>query len=162
MGSDKKRQKIIDQFQEDPSKRVIIIISLSGATGTTLTAAARMRVVEMDWLPANMIQIEDRIWRIGQLQNVDIGYLFIPESMDVKLGNLIIERMVSEEASLNTIKKIEKPGKTTKAGGLLSDDTLGAKPKAPPNKTETKTAKTARQPARQDTEAQAQPDLFQI
>lgn len=109
-----KRQPAIDAFQEDPKKRAIII-SLSGATGITLTAAARMRVVEMDWLPSNMVQIEDRIWRIGQEMSVDIGYLFIPGSHDLKIGNGLIEKMESEEASINTLSMAQLNAKSEKA-----------------------------------------------
>jgi SNF2 family DNA or RNA helicase len=76
-------------------------MSLSGATGITLTAASRLRVVEMDWSPSNMIQIEDRIWRIGQQKTCHIGYLFIPESLDVSIGNAIVKKMETDERTLN-------------------------------------------------------------
>ncbi|WP_375263944.1 DEAD/DEAH box helicase [Palleronia sp.] len=112
--SEKKRQAIIDRFQTDDRVRAIII-SLSGASGITLTRANRMRVVEMDWLPSNMVQIEDRIWRIGQEQNVDIGYLFIPNSLDAQIGQGIIARMESEEASLNKLSFEDLEAKKAKA-----------------------------------------------
>lgn len=100
--SSKKRQAIIDRFQEDDEAR-LIIISLSGATGITLTAACRMRVVEPDWAPSNMVQIEDRIWRIGQMQNVDIGYLFLPNSLDINVGMTLVEKMETDERALNSL-----------------------------------------------------------
>lgn len=96
------RQKIIDRFQEEDSVRGIII-SLAGATGITLTAAARMRVVEPDWTPSNMIQIEDRIWRIGQERNVDIGYLSVAGTLDARIGNALVAKMESDEKAINTI-----------------------------------------------------------
>lgn len=96
------RQAIIDRFQEDEGVRGIII-SLAGATGITLTAAARMRVVEPDWTPSNMIQIEDRIWRIGQERNVDIGYLSVAGTLDARIGNALVEKMESDERAINTI-----------------------------------------------------------
>lgn len=97
------RQQIIDRFQEDEGIRGIII-SLAGATGITLTAAARMRVVEPDWTPSNMIQIEDRIWRIGQERNVDIGYLSVAGTLDARIGNALVEKMESDEKAINTIR----------------------------------------------------------
>lgn len=97
------RQMIIDRFQEDERIRGIII-SLAGATGITLTAAARMRVVEPDWTPSNMIQIEDRIWRIGQERNVDIGYLSVAGTLDARIGNALVEKMESDEKAINTIR----------------------------------------------------------
>lgn len=97
------RQGIIDRFQEDEKVRGIII-SLAGATGITLTAAARMRVVEPDWTPSNMIQIEDRIWRIGQKRNVDIGYLSVSGTLDARIGGALISKMESDEKAVNTIR----------------------------------------------------------
>ena len=97
------RQPIIDRFQTDESVRGIII-SLAGATGITLTAAARMRVVEPDWTPSNMTQIEDRIWRIGQEGNVDIGYLSVAGTLDARIGNALVEKMESDERAINTIR----------------------------------------------------------
>lgn len=113
--SAKKRQAIVDTFQNDPKKRVVII-SLSGATGITLTAAHRMRVIEPDWSPSNMVQIEDRIWRIGQQENCDIGYLFLPNSLDTLVGNALMRKMETDERALNTMslrgmkeRKVETP-----------------------------------------------------
>ena len=109
------RQDIIDQFQEDESIRGIII-SLAGATGITLTAAARMRIVEPDWSPSNMIQIEDRIWRIGQEQNVDIGYLSIHGTLDARVGMALTDKMTSDEKAIGKIsfQHDESPAKEKK------------------------------------------------
>jgi SNF2 family DNA or RNA helicase len=96
----KAKQKAVDDFQENPEKR-LFIMSLSGATGITLTAASRLRSVEMDWSPSNVSQIEDRIWRIGQMASCHIGYLFIPDSLDVTIGNTIVTKMESDERTLN-------------------------------------------------------------
>lgn len=100
--SAKKRQDMIDRFDSDPSA-VLMIITLAGATGITLTASSRMRVVEPDYSPSNMVQIEDRIWRIGQMRNVDIGYLFIPDSMDANVGLSLIQKMETDERTINTM-----------------------------------------------------------
>ncbi|MCE6959247.1 DEAD/DEAH box helicase [Cereibacter sphaeroides] len=111
--ANKLRQDRIDRFMEDPKAR-LFIMSLAGATGITLTAAARMRVVEPDWSPSNMVQIEDRIWRIGQEENCDIGYLFVPETLDSRVGMALIDKMETDERSINSLgfrglRKKEKP-----------------------------------------------------
>lgn len=97
------RQPIIDRFQTDDAIRGIII-SLAGATGITLTASARMRVVEPDWTPSNTVQIEDRIWRIGQERNVDIGYMSVAGTLDARIGNALVDKMESDEKAINTIR----------------------------------------------------------
>jgi hypothetical protein len=62
-----------------------------------------MRVVEPDWSPSNMIQIEDRIWRIGQEKNVDIGYMSVAGTLDARIGMAIADKMETDERSVNTI-----------------------------------------------------------
>lgn len=102
VGSAKKKQALVDRFQTDDKIRGMII-SLSGNSGITLTESARMRVVEPDWSPSNMIQIEDRIWRIGQEKNVDIGYMSVAGTLDAKIGLAIASKMETDEMSINSI-----------------------------------------------------------
>ena len=103
IGSAKRKQEIVDRFESDPDIRGLII-SLSGNSGITLVQSARMRVVEPDWSPSNMIQIEDRIWRIGQEKNVDIGYMSMAGTLDARIGMTISEKMETDERSINTIR----------------------------------------------------------
>lgn len=103
ISSARKRQEIVDRFESDPEARVFLM-SLSGASGITLTASHRMRIAEPDWTPANMSQIEDRIWRIGQEKPCDIGYLFVPESHDLNVGLGLIRKMETDEKALNTFR----------------------------------------------------------
>ncbi|WP_411839609.1 DEAD/DEAH box helicase [Paracoccus sp. ME4] len=119
-GSAAKRQALVDSFQEDPSKR-LFIMSLAGATGITLTAAYRMRVVEPDWSASNMVQIEDRIWRIGQEQACDIGYLFVPNSLDVNMGLALHAKMETDERSINTLSFRGMKASDKKQKGNLFD-----------------------------------------
>lgn len=98
--SNKKKQQRVDEFQNNPAAR-LFIMSLSGATGITLTASNRMRLGEFDFSPSNMAQIEDRIWRIGQEQPCDIGYLLVPNSMDVNTGLALIRKMEVDERAIN-------------------------------------------------------------
>lgn len=102
VGSAKKKQDLVDRFQTDPKIRCMII-SLAGNSGITLTQSARMRVVEPDWSPSNMVQIEDRIWRIGQEKNVDIGYMSMAGTLDARIGMAIAAKMETDEKSINTI-----------------------------------------------------------
>lgn len=101
ISSAKKKQDQVDRFESDPEARVFLM-SLSGASGITLTASHRMRIAEPDWNPANMSQIEDRIWRIGQMKNCDIGYLFVPDSHDINMGLTLIKKMETDEKAINT------------------------------------------------------------
>lgn len=119
ISSAKKKQAQVDRFQEDPDARVFLM-SLSGASGITLTASYRMRIAEPDWNPANMAQIEDRIWRIGQMRNCDIGYLFVPDSHDINMGMTLIRKMETDEKAINTFsfpESVRNAGKALLAQG---------------------------------------------
>ncbi len=107
-GSAKKKQDVVDRFQSDDKIRGLII-SLAGNSGITLTQSARMRVVEPDWSPSNMIQIEDRIWRIGQEKNVDIGYMSVAGTLDARIGMAIADKMETDERSINSISFRHNP-----------------------------------------------------
>lgn len=119
-GNAEQAQAKVDAFQQDAKSR-LFIMSLSGATGITLTSAHRMRVVEPDWSPSNMVQIEDRIWRIGQETSCDIGYLFVPNSLDVKMGLALHAKMETDERAINTMNfngmRVTNAVRQTKATG---------------------------------------------
>lgn len=63
------RQHVIDEFQEGRLIGVGCTIQ-AGGVGVTLTRAATVLFVDLDWTPANNAQAEDRIHRIGQAADV--------------------------------------------------------------------------------------------
>jgi SWI/SNF-related matrix-associated actin-dependent regulator 1 of chromatin subfamily A len=124
VGSAKKKQDLVDRFQTDDKIRGMII-SLSGNSGITLTEAARMRVVEPDWSPSNMIQIEDRIWRIGQMKNVDIGYMSVAGTLDARIGMAIAAKMETDEKSINSIS-FQHKAPSQKGGEIVNEASRSA------------------------------------
>jgi SWI/SNF-related matrix-associated actin-dependent regulator 1 of chromatin subfamily A len=62
------RQEIVKAFQAGRLKGVGCSITAAGV-GLTLTHASKMLFVDLDWVPANNWQMEDRICRIGQTAN---------------------------------------------------------------------------------------------
>ena len=90
--SDKKRKQIVEDFQTNPRKR-FILLSLSGSTGITLTAAYRLYAAEMFWDPTDQAQMEDRIYRLGQEMPCEIGYMFVANSYDLRVGMVMIRKM---------------------------------------------------------------------
>lgn len=86
------RQQNINAFQTNIKVRVFCATIMSCGTGVTLTAAQTAVFLEQDWLPSNMEQAEDRLYRIGQAGNVLIQYLVIDGSIDAKIAKSLIRK----------------------------------------------------------------------
>lgn len=87
-----KRQSRVDQFQTDPKANPLIGNIQAAGTGYTMTAARHAVFAEFSWLPGEMTQAEDRIWRIGQNRSVMIHHLVVEDSMDAKQVRVLCER----------------------------------------------------------------------
>jgi SWI/SNF-related matrix-associated actin-dependent regulator 1 of chromatin subfamily A len=69
------RQAIVDEFQQDDDVRVFLANIVAGGVGLNLTAATQVVFNDLDWVPANHWQAEDRAYRIGQTRTVNVTYL---------------------------------------------------------------------------------------
>lgn len=77
-----KRQGLVDRFQEDDSVRVFVANIVAGGIGINLTAARQVVFNDLDWVPANHWQAEDRAYRIGQTASVNVHYLVAAGTID--------------------------------------------------------------------------------
>lgn len=69
------RQQLADRFQEDDSVQVLAAQIAAGGVGLNLTAARQVVFNDLDWVPVNHWQAEDRAYRIGQQQAVNVTYM---------------------------------------------------------------------------------------
>lgn len=88
--SDTEKQDAVDRFQADPLCKVFIGGTRAAGVGITLTAASVALIIEMDWTPGIMLQVEDRIHRIGQSGNVLIKYMVVDGSIDALLAKTLM------------------------------------------------------------------------
>jgi SNF2 family DNA or RNA helicase len=77
-----KRQSLVDRFQNDDSVRVFVANIVAGGVGLNLTAATQVVFNDLDWVPANHWQAEDRAYRIGQTRTVNVHYLVAGGTID--------------------------------------------------------------------------------
>ncbi len=77
-----KRQELVDRFQNDDSIRVFVANIIAGGVGLNLTAARHVVFNDLDWVPANHWQAEDRAYRIGQTGTVNVHYLVAGGTID--------------------------------------------------------------------------------
>ena len=83
------RQVAVDRFQADPEVRVFIGNLQAAGVGITLTAGDHVVFNDLDWVPANHWQAEDRIHRIGRVGTSFVTYLYAPETLDGFVADLL-------------------------------------------------------------------------
>ena len=77
-----KRQDRVDQFQNDENTRLFIANMHIAGVGLNLTAASQIVFNDLDWVPANHWQAEDRAYRIGQTGTVNVTYMIATGTID--------------------------------------------------------------------------------
>jgi SWI/SNF-related matrix-associated actin-dependent regulator 1 of chromatin subfamily A len=88
----KKRQEAVDAFQADPTKTVFIGQIKAAGTGLTLTASRTVIFVELDYVPGNLEQAEDRVHRISQDRISNCYYLVLVASLDATIAAKVVEK----------------------------------------------------------------------
>lgn len=76
------RQGLVDRFQNDDEVRVYFGQIHAGGTGVNLTAARQVVFNDLDWVPANHWQAEDRAYRIGQTDSVNVTYMVARDTVE--------------------------------------------------------------------------------
>src|SRR4029077_2394342 len=94
------RMAAVDAFQTDPKIRVMVANLIAGGVGITLTAGSHVIFQDLDWVPANLAQAEDRAYRLGQKSRVTVEYILAARSLDGYVAQLL-------EAKMELIKAVE-------------------------------------------------------
>jgi len=112
-----KRQDLVDRFQNDKAVRVFVANIQAGGVGLNLTAARHVVFNDLDWVPTNHWQAEDRAYRIGQTGTVNVHYLvgegtideFVQGVLETKsalIGAVVDGRALSPEATRDILSEL--------------------------------------------------------
>jgi SNF2 family DNA or RNA helicase len=110
-----KRQEIVDRFQGDDSVRVMVANLIAGGVGVNLTAARQVVFNDLDWVPANHWQAEDRAYRIGQRGTVNVTYFEAKGTVD----EFVSRALATKTALIGAV--IDGTGIPASGGDLLTD-----------------------------------------
>jgi len=86
------RQVNVDRFQKAASCRVFVGQIMAAGVGITLTASSHVIFAELDWVPGNVTQAEDRCHRIGQADSVLVQHIVLEESLESQMAKTIVRK----------------------------------------------------------------------
>ena len=66
------RQKLVDDFNQDPSLFLFLISTRAGGLGLNITGANTVIIFDPNWNPAHDQQAQDRAYRMGQHRDVRV------------------------------------------------------------------------------------------
>ena len=95
------RQAAVDSFQDDDEVKIFIGNIRAAGVGITLTASSHVVFAELDWVPANLSQAEDRAHRIGQTDSVLVQHLVLEGSLDQQIANQLVAKQAVIDATLD-------------------------------------------------------------
>lgn len=101
------RQKAVDEFQKNPEIKYFLGSITAAGVGITLTASSHVVFAELDWVPGNVSQCEDRSHRLGAVNNVLVQHLVLEGSLDAKIAKTLIQKQEVIDKALDEEYSLE-------------------------------------------------------
>jgi len=101
----KKREIMIEDFQNGNVSPIMIISLKAGGTGLNLTAATNVIHYDLWWNPAVEAQATDRTYRIGQSRKVVVRRLITIGTFEEKIDEMISAKKELAELTVSTGEK---------------------------------------------------------
>lgn len=111
-----KKEHAVETFQTNPECKAFLGSISAAGVGLTLHAAHVVIFAELDWVPANLTQAEDRAHRIGQNESVLVQHLVFDGSLDARMAHKIIEKQAMADMALDA------PAEKFNASDLIGAD----------------------------------------
>ncbi len=83
------RETLIEDFQNNPDRKVMILSLKAGGTGLNLTSATNVIHYDLWWNPAVEEQATDRTYRIGQDRNVMVHRMITLGTFEEKIDDML-------------------------------------------------------------------------
>lgn len=100
------RQEAVDAFQEGRSNLFVGNIQAAGV-GITLVRSSHVVFAELDWVPGNMSQAEDRCHRIGQTESVLVQHIVLEGSLDANMAQKLVAKQEVIDRALDRQTSID-------------------------------------------------------
>ena len=95
------RSEMIQDFQENPDCKVLILSLKAGGTGLNLVAASQVIHYDLWWNPAIEAQATDRAFRIGQKRNVQVHRFITKGTFEEKINYLLETKKAIANLTVN-------------------------------------------------------------
>ena len=89
-----------DQFQKGDAQ-ILVLSLMAGGVGINLQSASNMIITELAWTPGVLMQVEDRIHRIGQKNTCNITYLMAENTIEERIMDVLNSKQRVIESSLD-------------------------------------------------------------
>lgn len=90
--SAKDKDKNIQKFTNDPNVMVFIGNIQAAGVGITLLSSRTLIFNNISYVPSDDLQMQDRIYRIGQTKDVDIYYQIFKDTQYEKMWNIVLRK----------------------------------------------------------------------
>jgi SWI/SNF-related matrix-associated actin-dependent regulator 1 of chromatin subfamily A len=117
----RKRFSIIHQFQNRDRKRLFIGNWRAAGIGTTLTAASTIVALDLPWTPGDLLQGEDRIYRIGQSEQVRTYYLVTAGTIEYAQASLLRRKSAVLHQILDGYRSGGRTARAITSGGVFDE-----------------------------------------
>ena len=100
--SRKKRDEMVDKFQNSAENSIMVLSLKAGGTGLNLTAAQNVIHYDLWWNPAVENQATDRAYRIGQKNNVMVYRFITRGTFEERINQILTEKIELAEIAIDS------------------------------------------------------------
>lgn len=99
------RSSLVEQFQTNEDVKVALLSINVAGTGLNLSKADRILFAELDWVPSNILQAEDRAHRLGRTRPLFIEYIVARGTLDDCMWSALRTKFVTINTAVDGISR---------------------------------------------------------